>query len=170
MRIGGFEFAEGARFQRGAITIDANAVGRHLEYLKDRCHGELTPQDVLDDAKSHNSPLHTFFEWDDTAAAEQYRLHQARGLIRSVVAVYVDDVRPAQRMKAFVHVPEPGAPHYRDTSHALSQEKTRDLVLKRAWRELVQWKNKYKDLSEFADIVAAADAVSARLPRSIRQG
>ncbi|QIB36605.1 hypothetical protein G3A56_00135 [Rhizobium oryzihabitans] len=64
MRIAGFEFAEGARFQPGAEK-NAKLVGEHIEMLRKRLKGELTPQDVLDDARHDNSPLHSFFEWND---------------------------------------------------------------------------------------------------------
>jgi hypothetical protein len=160
MRIAGFEFAENARFQTGAI-IDANAVGNHIEMLRAQCKGELTPEDILDDAKNDNSPLHSFFEWSDTEAARQYRLQQARGLIRSVVAVYVSDDKPAVRAKAYVHINEPQAPHYRETSHALSQAKTRNMVLQQAWRDLQAWKSRYKHLQEFSDLIAVIDEIEA---------
>lgn len=156
MKIAGFEFADGARFQSGKHP-DANVVGAHIEMLRGKFKGELTPEDVLDDAKNPNSPLHSFFEWDDTEAARQHRLKQARGLIRAVVAVYVQEDKPAVRMRAYVHVNEPSAPHYRETTHALSQRNTRDLVLKRALRELNDWKRKYADLKEFAKVVEVID-------------
>ncbi|KQP61054.1 hypothetical protein ASF39_15370 [Methylobacterium sp. Leaf108] len=164
MQIAGFEFSEGARFQPGAPS-DANAVGAHIELLRERCKGELTPQDILDDARHNNSPLHAYFEWSDTAAAEAYRLQQARGLIRAVVAIYVQPDRPAQRMKAYVHIPEKGAPHYRETGHAMSQAKTRQMVLTRAWNELQAWRQRYKDLKEFSALFEAADEVAKRLPK-----
>ncbi|MEC7161962.1 MAG: hypothetical protein VXW57_09165, partial [Pseudomonadota bacterium] len=149
MRVAGYEWAEGARFQPGATKRSApSAVGAHLEMLRRRLKGEITPADVLADAKNPNSPLHPFFEWDEGAAAEQYRLQQARGLIRAVVAVYVSDDRPAVRQKAYIHVREPGAEHYRDTAQALSQTRTREMVLRRAWEELQQWRKRYKDLEE----------------------
>ncbi|MFG1260019.1 hypothetical protein V5F79_22085 [Xanthobacter flavus] len=164
MQIAGFEFADGARFQTGAAG-DANLVGQHLELLRQQCKGELTPKDVVDDARNPNSPLHCYFEWDDSAAAEHYRLSQARGLIRAVVAIYTQPDQPAQRMKAYVHIPEPAAPHYRETSQAMSQKKTRDMVLQRAWREFQDWRRRYKDLKEFAAVFEAADDVAKKLPK-----
>lgn len=165
MRIAGFEFSEGARFQPGAMK-DAKAVGEHLELLRKQCKGELTPEDVLADAKHDNSPLHSYFEWNDSEAAHQHRLSQARGLIRSVVAIYVDEEKkkPAVRAKAYVHVPEPSAPHYREASHAMSQAKTRQMVLQRAWRELQAWKARYKDLKEFSDLFEVIDEVQRHIP------
>ena len=162
MRIAGFEFSEGARFQKGAVQ-DANIVGNHIELLRKEQHGELTPEDVLKDAKNPNSPLHSFFEWDDGAAADQHRLHQARGLIRAVVAVYVSEDKPAVRAKAYVHIPEPTVPHYREATHAMSHSKTRKMVLQRAWRELQAWRERYKDLKEFSDLIAVIDEVDRHL-------
>lgn len=170
MRIAKFEFSEGARFQPGAAKMaDPNMVGQHLELLREKCKGELTPGDVVNDARNPNSPLHPFFEWDDCVAAEQYRLQQARGLIRAVVAIYVSDDNPAVRQKAYVHIREPGANHYRETQHALSQQKTREAVLRRAWEELVQWRKRYADLKEFADLVDTIDATAKKLPKASRR-
>lgn len=162
-RIAGWEFAEGARFQPG-VKPDAKAVGDHLDLLRKQFHGELTPKDVLDDARHDNSPLHGYFEWNDGAAAEAYRLSQARGLIRSVVAVYVRDDAPAVRTKAFVHIAEPSAPHYREASHAMQLEKTRKLVLQRAWGELQSWRKRYRDLQEFSELFDVIDEVEKHLP------
>jgi hypothetical protein len=161
MRIAGFEFAEGARFQPGAVK-DAKLVGEHIEMLRKKCKGELTPEDILADAKHDNSPLHSFFEWDDSAAAQQHRLQQARGLIRAVVAVYVQEDKPAVRQRAYVHIAERSAPHYREATHAMSQTKTREMVLKTALSELQAWKRKYKDLKEFAALIKIIDMIDEK--------
>lgn len=162
--IKGYEFTSGARFQSGAKADDPMIVGQHLEYLRQQYKGELTPDDIVSDARNGNSPLHSFFEWDDSAAAHQYRLKQARGLIRSVVAIYQEPEQPVRKIQAFVHIPEAGTPHYRATPEALSTTKTRELVLQRAWREFQNWRQRYKDLSEFASIFAVADVFAKQLP------
>jgi len=151
MRIAGFEFAAGARFQAGEHP-EASIVGAHIEMLREKFKGEITPEDVLEDAKNDNSPLHSFFEWSDSAAAHQHRLQQARGLIRSVVAVYVREDKPAVKTRAYVHIPQGETSHYREASHAMSQKSTRDVVLKRALEELIGWQKRYHDLHEFADL------------------
>ncbi len=171
MKIAGFEFSEGSRFQAGAVTDTkaANAVGAHIEKLREQFKGELTPQDVLNDARNETSPLHSYFEWNDGEAAEQYRLQQARGLIRSVVAIYVREDAPAVRTRAYVHVPEAQTPHYREMTHAMSQKRTRQLVLQQAWRDLRGWRARYQHLSEFADLVKVMDEVEANLPAVARK-
>lgn len=167
MRIAGYEFTEGARFQPGEHPA-AKEVGEHLEMLRQRFKGEITPRDLLDDARNPNSPLHSFFEWSDTEAAEQYRLQQARGLIRSVVAIYVQEDKPATRVRAYVHVPEPGTPHYRETGHAMSQKKTRDMVLQRALRELIGWQKRYHELHEFADLFENIEQLELKLSQEAK--
>ena len=59
-------------------------VEARLEKIRAHNSGTLRPDDVVADAKSDKSPLHAFFEWDDSAAAHQFRLDQARTLIRNV--------------------------------------------------------------------------------------
>lgn len=161
MKIAGFEFAEGARFQAGQHP-DAAIVGAHIEMLREKFKGELTPEDILDDAKHDNSPLHSFFEWKDSTAAHQHRLAQARGLIRSVVAIYVQPDKPAVRTKAYVHIPQGETSHYREASHAMSQKSTRDVVLKRALSELIGWQKRYHDLHEFADLFEAVEQLTLK--------
>jgi hypothetical protein len=154
----GYEFREGSRFQRGS-PADANLVGGHLDALRVEFKGELTPADVVAAARSANSPLHPFFEWDDRRAGEQHRLAQARGLIRAVVAVYrtADAERPVRRVVAFTHIPHGAESHYRATHEALGLTATRRQVLGRAWEELQRWRRRYRDLEEFSELFEAID-------------
>jgi len=46
--------------------------------------GQITPQRVVQDAKSKKSPLHALFDWDRQRAAEKWWLHQAREILGSV--------------------------------------------------------------------------------------
>lgn len=46
--------------------------------------GRLTPQQVVEAATPDDHPLHDQFEWRDGVAAHQFRLDQARTLIRTV--------------------------------------------------------------------------------------
>ena len=77
-----YTYRAGVRFQKGA-SPPAQSVGERLEMLREQNAEQLTPEIVVADARSPGSPLHSFFEWNDFEAAEQYRLHQARNLIHS---------------------------------------------------------------------------------------
>lgn len=47
-------------------------------------HGALTPSHVVARARQPQTALHRHFEWDDSTAADRYRLVQADRLIRKV--------------------------------------------------------------------------------------
>lgn len=58
-------------------------VEQRLAEIEDE--GRLTPDAVVEDARSESSPLHGLFEWDDAKAAHKQRIERARTIIRSVV-------------------------------------------------------------------------------------
>lgn len=78
--------------------------------------GELTAHQVLDDARSPDSPLHRYFDWDDSEAAEKWRLSQARTLIRNIRIVRRVEKRT---IPVFAYVRDPdrkgNEPGYRST-------------------------------------------------------
>lgn len=82
--------------------------------IRDRLHvlaldggGRLTPDAVVADAADPNSPLHDAFEWDDSKAAQAYRIEQARVLIRSVEVTIRTDVT-ILRAPFYVRDPQAG--------------------------------------------------------------
>ncbi len=66
--------------------------------------GTLKPSVVVKEARANKSPLHSEFEWDDKKASAEYRLVQARKLIRKVV-VRVEKDGVAEKQNVYVHVP-----------------------------------------------------------------
>lgn len=65
--------------------------------------GEIEPAAVVEAARSKKSPLHDRFEWDDSVAGHQYRLQQARHLIK---LLRIDRPEKAEtRTVAFVRNP-----------------------------------------------------------------
>lgn len=61
---------------------DARIIGPVLQELAEA--GPVTARDVVEAAHSSNSPLHSYFEWDDKKAAESFRVGTAREIIRTV--------------------------------------------------------------------------------------
>ena len=47
--------------------------------------GEITPHQVVEEARNPDHPLHKNFEWDNSIAAEKWRVQQARMMIKVVV-------------------------------------------------------------------------------------
>ena len=82
-------------------------VQAHIEAMADANGGLITPAEIVDHATDPDSPLHSFFEWDDTAAAAKYRLAQASKLIRSCRIVFRTEKRKVTAV-AYVRNPEAG--------------------------------------------------------------
>lgn len=78
-------------FRAGArITgVSPDVAGAELERIRKE-YGALTASAVVDEARPETAPLHPNFEWDDEKAADEYRLQQARTLVRSVQIVFPD--------------------------------------------------------------------------------
>ena len=74
-------------------------VRKELERIYRR-DGSLTASVVLKEAAKKNSPLHDHFTWDDSEAAEQWRLVQARNLIKRVKII-----APTGKPERIIHVP-----------------------------------------------------------------
>lgn len=92
-----YQFRPGTRVK----GIDAQTAGDELERIRER-DGKLETETVVEEARPRNAPLHPVFEWDDSVAAEEYRLWQARALVRSVeVAPEKKGEEPTPR---YVHI------------------------------------------------------------------
>lgn len=141
-----------------AIIRDAQAVGERLERLRRDHGGVLTPEAVVIDAQSPRSVLHGAFEWDDAAAASAYRLVQARELIRAVVVIQtVNDQKTP--IRAFVVVSNEEHGHaYTSIKVALRDPQMRAEVLSRARSELTAWRERYRELEEFAELFDVIDS------------
>ena len=86
----------------------------------------LDPVAVVEDARDPTSPLHGFFEWDDTAAAQQYRLGQARQLIRRVkIEVTVRDIP----LNVVRYVRDPDTSGYRNITTVRNEADTARRVI-----------------------------------------
>jgi len=72
---------------------------RELERIRDR-DGWVAPSVVVEESRPDAAPLHGRFQWDDALAGEQYRLIQARNLIKSVVVTGPD----GEPRSFYVHV------------------------------------------------------------------
>lgn len=118
---------------------------------------QTTPEDVLRKAEDPESELHKCFEWNDSKAAEKYRLVQAREILRSIV--YVEVSREDAPLRVF-HTTE--VKHvYQPTTRFLVNHDEYQNLLKRAQSELAAFKQKYKTLSELDRIFEEIDQLLA---------
>lgn len=139
-----------------SYSVPAQTVGKCFEKIEKK-YGKVTNDLVLDDAKREDSPLHPLFEWDDTVAAHKYRLSQATQLILNLhVETEVDTT--VREVRAYFNTSENDRKGtFINVNSAFENPDTRELVLKRALRELEIFRQKYESLKELAEIFAKID-------------
>ena len=137
-------------------ALEAQTAGKHLSKLHKE-NGMLTADLVVKDAKPLSSPLHDHFEWDNTEAAKEYRLYQARKLIHAVV-ILKDNGEPSPPMRAFVHIrDEEVGSIYMSIDIAMGDSVLRAQIVERAWTELKQWEARYHQYEELAGVFEAIE-------------
>jgi hypothetical protein len=88
------------KMRRSFGKLDADVIAGALDVIYQE-RGEITAPAVVESARPKKAPLHPAFEWDDSKAAEEHRLWQARQIVRSVVVVN-DDTKA--ETPQYVHV------------------------------------------------------------------
>lgn len=115
--------------------------------------GLLQPEPVVDFARPADSPLHYYFEWNDSIAGEKYRLTQAETLIRSVYVTIEQPGKSATEVRAYVSLASDrvSGGGYRTITSVISDEDRKRELLKTAFAELENFRRKYEDLSDVLD-------------------
>lgn len=145
----------------------AAARARLLELQR---RGRLTPSIVLKDARDKKSPLHSWFEWSDSKAAEAYRLQQARYLIK---LVKVEVQYGTERIVVPAMVRDPAKPWkeqgYRDVTSLRSDEDlARESVLRVA-TIAETWLRKTRDQAVVLGLQGDVDEILTRFTAFVRQ-
>ena len=133
--------------------------------LEDKNGGLLRPGDLVEAARPVSSPLHPEFEWDDSEAAEKYRLEQARKLLR-VRLVIIETADGPKQTRAYVSLTPERTNHggYRPIVSVLNDSVMRNQLISDALDDLRRFKIKYAALNELAEIFSAIDNVAAEMP------
>lgn len=132
----------------GIFKADAQKV---FEEIGDR---KVTPEEVLEQARNdEDSELHKCFEWNDSIAAEKYRLSQARQIIQLLV------IKPEKKEEPQVRVFQitTETNNYQPIRLFLEQPDEYKALLQRAKNELSALKTRYKTLSELEAVFAEID-------------
>lgn len=149
-----------------ADKADAGSVAKRIISLSG---GGKYPSaaDILEDGRDPSSPQHPIFQWDDSVAAEHYRLSQARDIVAGVVIVRTGNIVPKKPIRAFVHVvPSGGSGRevaYVNIRTAMQDSKMRHQVIENALTELEIWKEKYDGYVEFAQLIDEIDKAMVAL-------
>jgi hypothetical protein len=156
---------------RGATQKRGQQIAAALKEVERKGDGIIEATAVVSAAKPIHSPLHNCFEWDDTKCGEEYRLYQARNLIRTVTVspawkeidrrsrtkgVKVEQVDV--RVRAYHSVrPIAGEQRFKTRAYMPVDEMPPayyQQVVDQAWADLKVWRRKYQHLKEFKELMA----------------
>lgn len=132
--------------------VNAQVAGEYLSELEKKNNG-LKPADVVEASMDENSVLHECFEWDNDKAADQYRIDQARDIIRHIVVTKSESNET--HVRAFFSITTENEKKHKYLSlQAISEnEDYKKQTIDRALRELVSFKQKYADLKDELGLV-----------------
>lgn len=151
------------RWRTRGFAVKADVAGAAITEIEQE-HGVCKPEYLVSAAESKSHALHRLFTWDDDKAAGNWRTHEARQIIKSLVTVtFLDDGREAE-MPAFVSVghrsgnaEEAG---YRSVSVVLADPDFEAEALDTALRQLQGLRRRYAALSQLTSVWDAIDAVA----------
>jgi hypothetical protein len=135
-----------------------------LKKLYKQNDGILTAETVIEAAKPSDSPLHSWFTWDDTEAAHQWRLHQARMMLRVVVQM-LPSKHGEETNRIFVSLSpdrQLGGGGYKTMVDVLSDDEMRNQLLEDAIEDMKRFRQKYQQLKELSDVFEAMNAVETK--------
>lgn len=129
--------------------------------------GKLTAAIVLEAATPESHPLHRFFEWNDSKAAEQHRMAQAYALIQaSKFVALLKEQTPTPSGASGVEVRRFVSPFSGEgfvaRREALDGVNSRKAVIERKISTLRGWCREASDIKELAQIRNAVQAAIAR--------
>lgn len=136
---------------KGIYKADAQKVADEIG------NDKITPQEMIEKARDEQSELHKCFEWNDTVAAEKYRLQQARNVLSMLV--FKPKTEEEQPVRMFSLTTEKSV--YQPTKQFLVQADEYQDLLKRALAELETFKKKYRTINELEGLFEAIDAIEA---------
>lgn len=144
-----FKFKESMlRYYGEHRGLDAQKVGDALSRIGNGNVYAAKPADIVAAARPKTSALHNAFDWEDSVAANRWRLAQARGLVASVVTVRINPLGEEVETRAFVSVKGRESFAYQRIDQIFGDEHVRIQVLRRALDDLRAFRNRYQVLED----------------------
>ena len=121
---------------------------------------EVNPEQVVDRARDKSSELHKCFDWNNSVAADKWRLHQARNVLNHLIVVkreVDDDEKEPVQFRVMMKNDRSENSGYKQTVIMVKDEDEYKKLLEQAYAELHAFKKKYSCLSELSEILALID-------------
>lgn len=145
---------------KSLYKVSAQTTGEKIEEIIQQ-YGAVTKENFLEASRPADSVTHNLFEWDDTKAAEKYRLHQSNMIINSLtVQVNVENRATPITTRAFVNVQKEDGrqkAEFLRIDTAFSDMECKTIVLANAIQELREFRKKYETYSELSQVFEAID-------------
>ena len=155
-----YRAAEGSRLS----DKDAEIIAIYLNTLYPT---GATPEEVLQAAKRVDAPpeLRNKFTWDNKHAAEQYRIGEARRILRAIQVVIVSEGREV-KTRAYNSIVPHGSDHkvYVPMQIVFSTPDYANQVVEDARRELESWRAKYELYKQLAGAVRVVRTALSKIP------
>jgi hypothetical protein len=129
--------------------IDAQMVADEIAGIGEAA----TAEQIVDKAKDENTELHKCFTWDDEAAAEKYRIIEARQIVRHLVREELPDVKNDTPPLRVFYKTNNGEGYKHIERTIIKREDEYQALLARAMMELRAFKAKYSMLEELREIL-----------------
>lgn len=140
------------------MKLEKIDVVEELKNIALKHNGILDAENVVEEARPEDSPLHDKFEWDDSEAGHQWRLQQARNLIRVCVSYQKDLSGNEIPVRVFVSIKDErrdDSGGYRLMKEVLSDDDLRERMLQDARDEMQCFMKKYAQLEELSEVFKA---------------
>ena len=138
----------------GIYKADANLVAQEISDLGDA----FNCQQIVEKARNKETELHKCFEWDDSIAAEKYRLKQAQSVITQLVIVKNNTSTAHEKTNIRLIVNDgSGTNTYKPLTVIVRKEDEYEKLLEKARAELSAFKKKYSCLTELEEILSLID-------------
>lgn len=119
----------------------------------------VKPEEIVDKARDESTELHKCFEWDDTKAAEKFRLHQARQIVCNLIVREVNDTQKEREIRVFYKTDNTDG--YKPITYIMRDEDEYQKLLSRAVSELKSFQKKYSTLKELEGVWEAINPLTA---------
>jgi len=139
-----------------------NKVIEELKRIASEHAGLLQPATVVEEARPVSSPLHEHFEWDDSQAAEKYRIQQARQLITVCVETLPGSTGETPIFVSLSPDRLRDKGGYRLVAQVLTDKASKEQMLLDAQAEMEVFQKKYQRLRELAAVFRAMRAVTKK--------
>jgi hypothetical protein len=133
-----------------SLTKDQMA---ELELLRQDAGGDLSPDAIVDFARSANTALHRAFTWDDGEAAAKYRIIQAKQVIRAAVTFLPTPSGSLVPVRAYAFDATRSA--FTATAVVLEREDTAELLLRQMRADIERVVSRYRRHAELVPKIAA---------------